>query len=162
MGPAHPPKEESIKVFNEIEVDLKKMLQHLRHETNKHEPEYFAAVRNLSDKQLTNFSGIPRSPIGIDCHLLTRAADDLKEVRVATSAYGLHLFGKVLIPDSDPSHSYPEKGSDAYFMFRAFVGGEAETASLHCIHMEEIEKPDGDKVFKAIFFQNDPLEWFDT
>jgi len=27
--------------------------------------------------------------------------------------------------------------------------------------MEELEKPDGDKVFKAIFFQNDPLEWFD-
>lgn len=29
---AHPPKEESIKTFNEIEVDLKKALQHLRHD----------------------------------------------------------------------------------------------------------------------------------
>ena len=36
-------------------------------------------------------------------------ADDLEEVRLATSAYGVHLFGKVLLPDSDPSHSYPEK-----------------------------------------------------
>jgi hypothetical protein len=27
-------REESIKAFNEVEVDLKKMLQHLRHETN--------------------------------------------------------------------------------------------------------------------------------
>lgn len=67
-------REESIKAFNEIEVELKKTLQHLRHETNsklplfsgqeppntwqEHEPAYFAAVHNLSDKQLTNFSGI--------------------------------------------------------------------------------------------------------
>jgi len=146
MGPPHPPKEESIEAFNKIEVDLKKTLQHLRHETNKHEPQYFAAVKNLTDKQLTTFS-----------------SDDLKEVRIAQSAYGMHLFGKVLLPESDPSHAYPEKGSDAYFMFRAFVPnpGETESVRLHCIHMEEIEQPDGDKVFKAIFFQNDPLEWFD-
>ncbi|KAG4412034.1 hypothetical protein IFR04_014826 [Cadophora malorum] len=143
LGLPHPPKEDSIKAFNEIEVDLKKTLQHLRHETDKHEPEYFAAVKNLSNEQLTNFS-----------------SDDLKEVRVAQSAYGLHLLGKVLLPDSDPSHAYPE--NDCYFMFRAFIPGEAETAKLHCIHMEEIEKPDGDKVFRAVFFQNDPLEWFDT
>jgi hypothetical protein len=49
---------DAIKAFNEIEVDLKKMLQHLRHDTTKHEPAYFAAVHNLSDKQLTNFSGM--------------------------------------------------------------------------------------------------------
>ena len=55
---------------------------------------------------------------------------------------------------------YDRRG-DLYFMFRAFIGGDAETAKLHCIHMEEIEKP-GDKVFKAIYFQNDPLEWFDV
>lgn len=144
LGPVHPPKEESIKAFNEIEVDLKKTLQHLRHETNKHEPEYFTLVRNLSDKQLTNFS-----------------SDDLKEVRIATSAYGMHLLGKVLLPDSDPNHSYPEKGSSCYFMFRAFIGGDAETAKLHCIHMEEIEESNGNKLFKAIFHQKDPLEWFD-
>jgi len=144
LGPPHTPKEESIKVFNEIEVDLKKTLQHLRHETNKHEPAYFAAVHNLSDKQLTNFS-----------------SDDLKEVRIGDSAYGKHFFGKVLIPDSDPSHAYPEKGSDAYFMFRAFIGSGPESAKLHCIHMEEIGGDDEEKTFKAIFFQNDPLEWFD-
>lgn len=144
MGPPHVPKEESIKAFNEIEVDLKKMLQHLRHDTNKHEPAYFAAVKNLSDHQLTNFS-----------------SDDLKIVRIAKSAYGMHLFGKVLIPDSDPSHMYPEKGSDAYFHFRAFIPGGSETAKLHCIQMQQIDHDDGEKTFKAIFFQNDPLEWFD-
>jgi len=137
MGPPHSPKEESIKAFNEIEVDLKTKLQHLRHETNKHEPQYFAAVQNLSDKQLTNFS-----------------SNDLEEVRVATSAYGMHLFGKVLIPDS-------EKGSDAYFHFRTFVPGGAETARLHCIQMQQIDEANGDKNFKAIFSKNDPLEWFD-
>ncbi|CZT48045.1 uncharacterized protein RSE6_08694 [Rhynchosporium secalis] len=79
LGLAHPPKEGSIKAFNEIEIDLKQMLQHLRHEHDKHEPEYFAAVKHLSNEQLTNFS-----------------ADNLKEVRVAQTAYGLHLLGKVL------------------------------------------------------------------
>jgi len=144
LGPVHTPKEESIKAFSEIEIDLKKALQHLRHETNKHEPEYFHRVKNLSDKQLTNFS-----------------ADDLKEVRVAISAYGMHLFGKVLLPDSDLLHSYPERSSSSYFMFRAFVGGGGETAKLHCIRLQEIEEDDGNKIFKAIFAQDDPLEWFD-
>jgi len=134
MGPPHAPKEESINAFNEIAVDLKKTLQHLRHDTDKHEPQYFAPVSDLSNEQLTNFS-----------------ANDLKEVRVATSAYGMHLFGKVLLPESD----------DAYFQFRAFIAGDSSTAKLHCIHMEETERSDGDKDFKAIFSRNDPLEWFD-
>ncbi|CAG8955971.1 hypothetical protein HYFRA_00008826 [Hymenoscyphus fraxineus] len=137
MGLSHPPKEESIKAFNEIEVDLKKAIQHLRHETTKHEPQYFQAVSNLSNEQLTTFS-----------------SSDLKEVRVATSAYGLHLFGKVLLPESDNQASY--------FMFRAFIAGDAETAKLHCIHLEETERPDGDKDFRAIFTKNDRLEWFDV
>jgi hypothetical protein len=34
LGPPHEPKEESIKTFNEIEVELKKTLQHLRHDMN--------------------------------------------------------------------------------------------------------------------------------
>lgn len=32
LGPAHEPKEESIKAFKEIEHELKKQLVHLRHE----------------------------------------------------------------------------------------------------------------------------------
>jgi hypothetical protein len=47
-------------------------------------------------------------------------------------------------------------------MFRAFLGDGSEPAKLHSIRMDQIEKPDGDKVFKAIFFQNDPLEWFEV
>jgi hypothetical protein len=34
LGVPHAPKEESIKIFNDIEVDLKKTLQHLRHDMN--------------------------------------------------------------------------------------------------------------------------------
>lgn len=51
-------------------------------EISEHEPQYFAAVKDLTNEQLTTFT-----------------ADDLKEVRVGTSAYGLHLFGKVLLPE---------------------------------------------------------------
>jgi len=145
LGLAHQPKGESIKAFSEIEMDLKKTLQHMRHERNKHEPEYFAAVGDLSDKQLTNFS-----------------ADNLVEVRVATSAYGIHLFGKVLLPDTSVTKINIKNGSDGYFMFRAFVPGSAETARLHCIHTEELVKDDGSKSYKAIFYRSDPLEWFDT
>ncbi|KAL3420711.1 hypothetical protein PVAG01_07156 [Phlyctema vagabunda] len=99
----------------------------------EHEPEYFKAVASLSDKELTNFT-----------------ADDLKEVRVATSAYGLHLFGKVELAE--------QRGS--YFMFRAFISGEG--SKLHSLRMDETEKSDGDKVFNAIFSKDDKLEWFDT
>jgi hypothetical protein len=141
LGAPHKPKEESIKAFSEIEVELKKTLQHLRHDMTKHEPAYFAAVQNLSDKQLTNFS-----------------AEDLVLVRVATSAYGLHLFGKVLLPDSD-GHTFPPHSGAAYFHFRAFIAGQ--TVKLHCIHTEELET-NGNRTFKAIFSQSDPLEWFDT
>lgn len=47
-------------------------------------------------------------------------------------------------------------------MFRVFIPGDSETAKLHCIHTEEVEKPDGDKVYRAIFSGEDALEWFDT
>jgi hypothetical protein len=38
--------------------------------------------------------------------LIAQTASDLKEVRVATSAYGMHLFGKVLIPESEKYVNY--------------------------------------------------------
>jgi len=122
-------------VFRQIEHELKRSLVRLRHESNseprpsmarrlpsemshagmltslwtEHEPEYFAAVEHLSDAQLAGFS-----------------VDDLREVRVAVSAYGLHLFGKVRIP------SLPDEGP-AYIHFRAFTGGPDDQATLHSI-----------------------------
>ncbi|KAI1386926.1 uncharacterized protein F4822DRAFT_411582 [Hypoxylon trugodes] len=142
LGPPHAPKEESLKVFSEIEHELKKTLLHMKHTYLKHEPEYFAAVQSLSDAELTSFS-----------------SSDLEEVRVGISAYGLHLFGKVRLP------AMPDSGP-AYIHFRAFVGGDGHNepgvATLHSIHTEDVEEPDGGRKYRAIFTKEDPLEWFDT
>ncbi|KAI0171992.1 hypothetical protein GGR52DRAFT_548555 [Hypoxylon sp. FL1284] len=108
----------------------------------EHEPEYFAAVQSLSDDDLTAFT-----------------SSDLAGVRVGVSAYGLHLFGKVRIP------AMPESGP-AFLHFRAFVGGDGHdqpgVASLHSIHTEDVEEPDGGHRYRAVFTRDDPLEWFDT
>lgn len=70
------------------------------------------------------------------------------------TAYGLHLFGKVHLTETD----------DGYIQFRAFVPnpGNSEIVKLHTIHTEEKEQADGNKTYRAIFSQKDPLEWFDT
>ncbi|KAL0939425.1 uncharacterized protein CTRU02_206035 [Colletotrichum truncatum] len=139
LGPVHEPKESSTKVFEDIEHELKRELLRMRREYQKHEPEYFGAVKHLDDQQLSSFS-----------------KNDFVLVRVAVSAYGIHLFGKIRIPllsDSGP----------AYIHFRAFdVPGGDDTAKLHSIHTEEKQHADGDKTYRAIFAREDPLEWFDT
>lgn len=110
----------------------------------EHEPEYFRAVQNLSDAELASFS-----------------ASDLDSVRVAVSAYGLHLFGKVKLPAAD----------NAYIHIRVFGSAKDGTDGenpdereykLHSIHTEEVIKDDGDRVYRAIFGKEDALEWFDT
>ena len=110
----------------------------------EHEPEYFRAVQDVSDSDLASFS-----------------ASDLESVCVASSAYGLHLFGKVKIPTLD----------NAYIHIRIFGNAKDGTDgssldereySLHSIHTEEVIKDDGDRVYRAIFGKNDALEWFDT
>lgn len=142
LNEPHAPKEESLKVFGEVESELKKTLLHMKHTYLKHEPEYFAAVQSLSDADLTSFS-----------------SSDLEAVRVGVSAYGLHLFGKLRIP------AMPESGP-AYIHFRAFIGGDGHQepgkAKLHSIHTEDKEEPDGGRTYRAIFTKEDPLEWFDT
>ena len=110
----------------------------------EHEPEYFRAVKDLSDSDLTSFS-----------------SSDLETVRVGETAYGIHLFGAVKIPALD----------DAYIHIRIFVAAEEGTdgstlderkAKLHSIHTEEVVKDDGDHVYRAVFGKGDALEWFDT
>ena len=138
LGAAHPPKEESLKALHEFMPELKHEILSKRRSYGKHEPEYFAAVEHLSDEDLTSFN-----------------SGDLESVRVAISAYGIHLFGKLRIP------AMPDSGP-AYIHFRAFIGGGDEPAKLHCIHTEEKDESDGGKRFRAIFTKNDELEWFDT
>ncbi len=74
-------------------------------------------------------------------------------MRVAQSAYGIHLLGKVRLP------AMPDDGP-AYLHVRVFVSDEP--AKLHSIHTEEREGPDGEKRYRAIFAKDDALEWFDT
>ncbi|KAI0965652.1 hypothetical protein F4678DRAFT_467333 [Xylaria arbuscula] len=146
LGPPHAPKEESIKAFAEIEPELKKELLHLKHTYLKHEPEYFAPVQHLPDTALTSFS----------VH-----SGDLTTVRAAQSAYGIHLLGKIRIPDIPDS----DEGAPAYLHVRVFVAEEngEKIAKLHSIHTEARDEPDGNgKRYRAIFTKDDPLEWFDT
>lgn len=74
---------------------------------------------------------------------------------MASSAYGIHLFGKLRIP------ALPDSGP-AYVHFRAFSPGPGEDATLHSIHTEESKEPGGGLKFRAIFSKDDPIEWFDT
>lgn len=138
LGPPHEPKEEAINVFRDIQHELKKQLVHSRHQYNKHEPEYFVAVQHLDDSELAGFT-----------------AEDFQLVRVAVSAYGIHLFGKVRIPALD------EEGP-AYIHFRAFTGGPEHESKLHGLHTEDRVEQDGGHTYRAVFTKNDPLEWFNT
>jgi len=138
LGPPHPPKDESIVAFKHVLPKLKHDLAHIRRDHQKHEKEYFAAVEHLNDHDLTAFG-----------------PEDLTSVRVAPSAYGIHVFGKVRIP------SMPESGP-AYIHIRIFTPGGGEEARLHCIHTEEKDDGAGGKTFRAVFTKDDELEWFDT
>ncbi|KAF2449544.1 hypothetical protein P171DRAFT_195221 [Karstenula rhodostoma CBS 690.94] len=144
LNELHAPQQASIDAFNSVLSDLKGQLAKLRRDHDKHEPEYFRAVKDLSDDDLTSFS-----------------SSDLEAVRVAVSAYGLHLFGKVKIPTVD----------NAYIHVRIFGSAKDGTDGsstdereykLHSIHTEEVVKGDGDRVYRAIFGKNDELEWFET
>ncbi|KAL5114194.1 hypothetical protein ACEQ8H_007942 [Pleosporales sp. CAS-2024a] len=144
LGEAHAPHQASIDAFNSILESVKHELVKLRHDHDKHEPEYFGAVKHVPDADLASFS-----------------AQDLESVRVAASAYGLHLFGKVKLPAA----------SGAYVHVRIFGsakdgtdGSSAEEREykLHNIHTEEVVRGDGDRVYRAIFTKDDALEWFDT
>ncbi|ROV91825.1 hypothetical protein VSDG_06507 [Cytospora chrysosperma] len=137
LSPPHAPREEAIKSFKELEHDLKRELVHLRHEHDKHEKEYFQAVDHLSDHDLADFS-----------------LENLEEVRVGSTAYGYHLFGRIRIP------ALPEDGP-CYIFFRAFDTGKDAEAKFHSFHTEEAEdKENGGFKYRAIFTKDDPLEWF--
>lgn len=109
-----------------------------------HEPEYFHAVEHVSDSVLISF-----------------AARDLESIRVAISAYGLHLFGKIRLPAVDNGYIHirvfgsPKNGTDV-------SSADERDYSLHSIHTEEVIKEDGDRVYRAILGRNGKLEWFDT
>lgn len=159
LSDEHAPHQASIDAFESILDTVKGELVKLRRDhdstpaTNtrcalltaaEHEPEYFRAVQHVSDSDLTSFT-----------------ARDLQSVRVATSAYGLHLFGKLRLPAVENAYIYvrvfgsPEEGTDG-------SSADEREYSLHSIHTEEVIRDDGDRVYRAIFGRKDELEWFDT
>ena len=139
LGPPHEPKEESIKAFDQVEHTLKSELIKLRHKHDKHEPEYFQAASSLSDAELAGFTSA-----------------DFVSVRVAVSAYGIHLFGRIRIP------ALADKDGPSYLFVRIFSTGPDDEAKFHSFYTEEKEHASGDKTYRAIFSDKDELEWFDS
>jgi hypothetical protein len=96
--------------------------------------------RNISDHELASFG-----------------ADDFVLVRIASTAYGLVLFGKLRIPALADSGT-----STAYVHFRAFSEGPEQPALFHSFHTADTEAADGHKTFRSLFTEDDQLEWFDS
>jgi hypothetical protein len=155
---AHAPLQASIDAFSSVLESVKHELLKIRHEHDsmiphlvlpiaqltllEHEPEYFAAVKDFSNNELASFD-----------------ASSLESVRAGTSAYGLHIFGKVKIADGKYIHirlfGSAKEGTDG-------SSTDEREYKLHSIHTEDVVKESGDHVFRAIFGKNDELEWFDT
>jgi len=144
LSEEHAPLQASIDAFESVLESVKHELVKIRREHDKHEPEYFLAVKDLSNADLASFD-----------------SSNLESVRAGSSAYGLHIFGKVKIPAAE----------NAYIHVRLFGSAKEGTDGsstdereykLHSIHTEEVVKDDGDHKFRAIFGKNDELEWFDT
>jgi hypothetical protein len=130
--PSHPPKARAINTFTTLLPTIKQKLIHLRHTHDAHEPSYFAAVKSLSDDELTSFT-----------------AHDLVAVRAGDVAYGVIIFGKVKIPEAKA-----EDGSQGYVFVRWFVGGNDKDGD------GKIEKENGevDTKFHSIYTEEKPAE----
>ncbi|EFX05756.1 hypothetical protein CMQ_3825 [Grosmannia clavigera kw1407] len=147
LGEAHLPKHESIKAFGEIEHELRKQLVHLRHDHDKHQPESFAAASGLSDHELASFT-----------------SHDLVLVRVASTAYGIILFGKLRIP-ALVAAAGGDEAAPAYVHFRAFDEGPNSKACFHSFYTREIDTPtdEGDghlHTYQTLLPATEALEWF--
>jgi hypothetical protein len=161
LSAPHAPQQASLEAFSSILDTVKTELIKLRRDHDsktshipsppspltiptEHEPEYFAAVSHLSDTDLASFT-----------------ADDLESVRVAVTAYGLHLFGKVKLPALENGYIHirifgsAKEGTDGSSL-------DEREYSLHSIHTEEVVKEDGDRVYRAVFGKEDELVWFET
>jgi hypothetical protein len=160
LGPAHPPKTNTISAFKELFVrqksdddDITKtpylpdMLIHKFNSDEKHSTSYFHTLRE---------HGLTASDL---IESIKPAADDeecshFEEVRVAPTPYGYILFGKIRIP------ALPEDGP-CYLHIRFFEPepGTQRPAELHSIRSDS-PKESGES-WEAIFTKDKPLEWFD-
>jgi hypothetical protein len=144
---SHPPKPAAIKSFHHLLPEIKQQLIRLRHNHDKHEPEYFTSVSSLSDAELVSFD-----------------ESDLVAVRAGRVAYGVIIFGKIRLASAGK-----------YVFVRWFVGGEDEDGNgkveadegevdykFHSFYTEE--KPgadaDGTTRYRAIMGERDDLFFF--
>ncbi|KAI5810102.1 hypothetical protein DFH27DRAFT_538103 [Peziza echinospora] len=127
LGPPHFPKEGSITAFNALLPQIRKKLIVMRHKHGKHDKDYFASVAHLTDHELESFD-----------------ASNLEEVRVGTTAYGIHILGKVRLP----------KVEDSYIHVRLYVGEEdgQKVYKLHSIYL--------DKDGRVVLPKAEELAWF--
>jgi hypothetical protein len=146
LSTSHTPKAAAIRSFKALLPEIRRQLVHLRHDHDKHEPEYFAAVADVSDHDLAAFD-----------------ESNLVAVRVGRVAYGIIIFGKVQLP----------KAGSGYIFVRWFVGGddldgdgtvEADEGEVeykfHSFYTEEKDDAKGGKTFRAIMEEADELFFF--
>lgn len=142
---SHPPKAAAKKSFKLILPEIKRELIKLRHSHDKHEPEYFASVKSLSDQELTSFD-----------------ESDIVAVRAGRVAYGVLIFGKVRL-----------QAPGKYIFVRWFVGGDDEDDDgkvekdevdykFHSFYTEEKPEADADGTtrYRAIMGERDELFFF--
>lgn len=145
---SHPPKAAALKSFKSILPDIKRQLISLRHDHDKHEPEYFSAVSSLSDSELASFD-----------------ESDLIAVRAGRVGYGVIIFGKLKIPTAESK----------YVFVRWFAGGNDEDGDgkiepedgeveykFHSFYTEEkpVGDADGTTRYRAIMGEEDELFFF--
>jgi hypothetical protein len=157
LGPAHPPKANSISAFKELfvrpEVDadditktpyLPDVLLRKFASDETHNTSYFHVLRE---------NGLTARDLIESIKPTDDEVAHFEEIRVAPMPYGYILFGKIRIP------ALPEDGP-CYLHIRFFEPqpGTEHTAELHSIRTESPE--DGAGSYEAIFSKDKPLEWF--
>ncbi|KAL9935738.1 hypothetical protein V8E36_005315 [Tilletia maclaganii] len=144
LSSEHPPTARAISAFKAIEDKIKTRIVKSRNDWDKHEPRMWAAVKDLSDEQLSSWS----------------TERDLVGIRAGAVSYGVIIFGRIRIPTLD---------KPGYVFVRIFdPSDEARSdrdVELHSIFTNEIRDPsaqDADKIldYRAIQTDDDKLEFF--
>ncbi|KZV82590.1 hypothetical protein EXIGLDRAFT_684666 [Exidia glandulosa HHB12029] len=138
LNEPHAPKPLAIEAFQVVEPKIKQEIVRSRHDWDKHEPRMWAAVKHLSDQELTAFD----------------VSKDLVVVRSAVVSYGTIILGKIRIPALDDGyvhvriHDPPNRGT--------------EDISFHSLFTDEgpVEKNDRHTRWNAIQKLDTPLEFF--
>jgi hypothetical protein len=112
-----------------------------RHDWDKHEPQMYANVKDISDEDLTSFTG-----------------SDLVAVRTASTSYGTLIFGKIQLKKA---------GKDAYLHVRIHDPPDQEQSgkdvlfhSIHTLEGGKTTEDDRPTFYRAIMTQEDPIEFF--